>query len=705
MRRGDLVAERFEIVREAGSGGMGTVYEATDRLTSGTVALKVLRDRDPHLENRFEREARVLAELRLRGVVRYVAHGTSASGDIYLAMEWLEGEDLSARLGRTGLTIDESVDLARRVAETLAATHRHGVIHRDIKPGNLFLPGGAIDRVSVLDFGVARHGGALTRATRTGSTLGTPAYMAPEQARGARDVDARADLFSLGCVLFECLTGVPPFTGEHVMAVLAKVLLEDAPLVRTLRPEIGEPLERLVAWMLEKDPANRPHDADAVAAALAGLPAAGKDDAPFLRAHAAALTASEQRLLSIVLAGRPPELTAQDPTAPTIVSAADPATLEPLHRTIRELGGQLEQLAEGSLVVTVSHVGAATDQATRAARCALALRRVLLGIPIAIATGRGEVAGRLPVGEVIDRAADVLALASESGNASAVRLDEVTVGLLDAHFDVAGDAFGLVLLGEREITETTRTLMGRETMCVGRDQEIGALESLLCEAVDESSPRVALVTGAAGMGKSRVRYELVRRMRARVSGLDVWVARGDPMSAGSPFAMIAPVVRRVAGILDGEPLAVRQQKLRARLKRNVPTLEVARVTEFLGELASVPFDDQGSVQLAAARRDPTLMGDQMRRAWEDFLDFESAVSPILLVLEDLHWGDVPSVRYVDSALRQLEDRRFMVLGVGRPEVSDLFPRLWAERSVLSIALRPLSKKASEKLVAPGDHLR
>ena len=699
MRPGKLVDERFEIVREAGAGGMGTVYEAIDRRSGATVALKILRDRDPHLQNRFEREAQVLAELHLPGVVRYVAHGAAERGDIYLAMEWLKGEDLATRLARTGLTIAESVELARRVAETLSATHRHGVIHRDIKPANLFLPGGEIERVTILDFGVARHGGALTRATRTGSTLGTPAYMAPEQARGARDVDARADVFSLGCVLFECLTGAPPFTGEHVMAVLAKVLLEDAPLVRKLRAEIGEPLELLVAWMLEKDVANRPRDAEAVAAALAAVELADAGDAPFLRPHGVALTASEQRLLSIVLAGRAPELTESDPTAPTVVSAADSVTLEPLHRTIRDLGGRLEQLAEGTLVVTVAHLGAATDQATRAARCALALRRVLAGVPIAIATGRGEVAGRVPVGEVIDRAAEVLAAAGDDERTAAVRLDEVTVGLLDAHFDIGGDAHGLLLFGERDVTETTRTLMGRETVCVGREQEIGALESLLGESIDESSPRVALVTAAAGMGKSRVRYELVRRMRARVSGLEVWIARGDPMSAGSPFAMIAPVVRRVAGILDGEPLVVRRQKLRARLRRNVPPAELTRVTEFLGELAAVPFDDESSVQLSAARRDPTLMGDQMRRAWEDFLDFESAVSPILLVLEDLHWGDAPSLRYVDAALRQLENRSLMVLGCGRPEVSELFPRLWAERSVLSIALRPLSKKASEKLVA------
>src|SRR5262245_8028020 len=181
MRAGDIVAERFEIEREAGSGGMSVVFRAQDRLTGQPVALKLLEAQDERAEARFRREASLLADLRHPGIVRYVAHGTGAPS--WLAMEWLEGEDLAQRLSRGGLAVVEAVTLLRQVAEALAAAHARGIVHRDVKPSNLFLPGGDISRVKVLDFGVARHG-RVSELTLTGARVGTPAYMSPEQARG-----------------------------------------------------------------------------------------------------------------------------------------------------------------------------------------------------------------------------------------------------------------------------------------------------------------------------------------------------------------------------------------------------------------------------------------------------------------------------------------------------------------------------------------
>src|SRR5579871_1187809 len=249
MKAGELVAGRFEIERVAGVGGMGTVYRASDRASSGApVALKILAGEQN--AERFGREARLLAELRHPGIVRYIDHGRTTDGKEYLAMEWLDGEDLGKRLGRTGLTAAESVALAVRVAEALGAAHARGIVHRDVKPSNLFLPGGDLARVRVLDFGIARVGDATRAATRTGMLLGTPGYMAPEQARGGKDLDARADVFALGCVLFECLTGRAAFVGEHVMALLAKILLEEAPRVSELRADVAPELDRLVARMM-----------------------------------------------------------------------------------------------------------------------------------------------------------------------------------------------------------------------------------------------------------------------------------------------------------------------------------------------------------------------------------------------------------------------------------------------------------------------
>src|SRR5262249_34339989 len=162
----------------------------------------------------------------------------------------------------------QAIQVVRSAAEALAEAHARGIVHRDIKPSNLFLPNGDLKRLKVLDFGIAHLHFATRAMTRTGTTLGTPGYMAPEQARGDRQVGPPADVFALGCVLFECLTGRPPFVGEHMMAVLAKVLLEEAPRVRELRVDVPVQLDRLVACMLAKDPKLRPSSAGDVTRGL-----------------------------------------------------------------------------------------------------------------------------------------------------------------------------------------------------------------------------------------------------------------------------------------------------------------------------------------------------------------------------------------------------------------------------------------------------
>src|SRR5579859_3304554 len=272
MRAGDVVADQFELERLAGRGGMGEVWRARDRLQGAPVALKLLTGTTESGRARFLRESVVLSELRHPGIVRYVAHGVTPSEELYLAMEWLEGEDLSKRLERGPLGIDETVALLRGAVEALAVAHARDIVHRDIKPANLFLPGGVIDDVKILDFGVARVGD-VTR-TRAGGMVGTPGYMSPEQARGDQDADARCDVFALGCVAFECLTGRRAFEADHVMAVLAKILLDEVPRVSDLLPEVPSALDALVRRMVSKDREDRPRNAEEI------LPLLEEIDAP-----------------------------------------------------------------------------------------------------------------------------------------------------------------------------------------------------------------------------------------------------------------------------------------------------------------------------------------------------------------------------------------------------------------------------------------
>lgn len=283
IRVGTCLDDRFMVLAQAGAGGMGTVYRARDLSSNIDVALKTLR-LDATVDaatDRFAHEVRVLVEVSHPGVVRYVAHGLGEEGAPYLVMEWIEGITLSARL-REGepATFGEVQALGASLASALAACHARGVVHRDLKPGNVMLRAGDIELPTVVDFGLARLSAGAS-LTVSGARLGTPRFMAPEQIRDARRVDGRADVFSLGCILFECATGKPAFTGDEAMGVMVKILLERAPRVRDACPTVPSALARWIDAALEPSPDARPQALElAEALAMLDLLDAGPQSAP-----------------------------------------------------------------------------------------------------------------------------------------------------------------------------------------------------------------------------------------------------------------------------------------------------------------------------------------------------------------------------------------------------------------------------------------
>ncbi len=263
-------------------------------------------------------------------------------------------------------------------------------------------------------------------------------------------------------------------------------------------------------------------------------------------------------------------------------------------------------------------------------------------------------------------------------------------------------ADGPLLIDSRAV-DTARLLLGKPTSCVGRDRELGLLAGIFEECVAEQSARAALVVAPAGAGKSRVRQELLGRMHG-CAELEVWTGPCEAAAAGSPYAPLAHAIRHEARIQEGEPIRDRKRKLAHRICRHLAKEDHQRVTIFLGELIGVPFDESCFPELRAARENSMVMGDQMRRAWEDWAAAECAVHPVALILEDLHAGVLPTVRRVDATLRNLADRPFFVLALARPEIHDVFPRLWAERGVQITHLGALPKRACERMVteALGD---
>ncbi|MBX3156378.1 MAG: serine/threonine protein kinase [Deltaproteobacteria bacterium] len=260
-----VVADRFELLAQAARGGMASVWRARDLLSGAQVAVKTIAACGPSELARFEREAALLATLDHANVVAYIAHGANADGSRYLVEEWVEGASLSAYLAHTGATASEAVRIAIGVGDALGAVHRLGVLHRDVKPGNVILTG---TTVKLVDFGIARSVVDAGQLTGTGVLIGTPSYMSPEQSRGTTMIEPACDVWALGCVLYEALSGRKAFHGRTHEAVRAKVLLANPEPLSTLCAEAPDALVALVHAMLSKSPAERPADGAAASAAL-----------------------------------------------------------------------------------------------------------------------------------------------------------------------------------------------------------------------------------------------------------------------------------------------------------------------------------------------------------------------------------------------------------------------------------------------------
>ncbi len=690
---GGLHADEMELLSLAGSGGMGDVYRARHPASGKELAVKLL-SREGGDARRFAREAAVLASFHHPGVVRYEGHGVTGDGTLFLAMEWLDGEGLDAALGRGPLTASDTLVLARRVAEALAAAHLRGVVHRDLKPANLFLVGGRADAPKLLDFGLARTV-AETGLTVPGTVLGTPAYMAPEQIRGEA-VDARADVYGLGAVIFRCLAGHPPFGGEHRIAVLAKVLVEEPPGLSQLVPGVPRGLDALVRRMLAKDPERRPHDGAAVVDALLAIDACEVSSTSSSQEEGCerapeGITAQEQRVACVVLCAAPSPF---DVTLP----AGESASHQDVRAAVEGRGGVLEALTPSTWLVTVRGAASPAEQAARAVRCALALAAARPGAPVVVATGRVVAAGDAQVGEVVDRAASAL-LAPEEEQPGGVRIDEATATLLDARFEVVGHGPFRRVLGEESSLAPVRTLLGRPASCVGRTQELSALAAALAACAEEPRAHAVLVSAAPGLGKSRLVQELLRTTVAARGELDVLSARGDAVRTASPFGIASQMLKSAAGILDSDAAPARRSKLLSSLEGAFAGPDLRRLADFLGEICGTPAPHgEASPALRAARADAAVMSDALREAWVDWLRARVDRACTLLVIEDLHWADLPSVRLLDAALDALSDRPLMVLATSRPEVHARFPDLWQKRGLQQLGLGPLSKRAAQRLV-------
>ncbi|MBL9022790.1 MAG: protein kinase [Myxococcales bacterium] len=659
---GEIALGRFLVERNVAAGGMGVIYRARDLETGGLVALKGVRMGTEDAA-RFEREAQALAMLEHPAIVRYVAHGVAerAPGDAiaFLAMQWLDGHDLAARLEQGPLGIADALVLGLRVSDALAVVHAAGLVHRDVKPGNIFLVGRVVDGATLVDFGLAR-GPRSKAVTADGTVIGTPAYMAPEQLRGGAPEPA-IDVFGLGCVIYEALTGAPPHGTGASIAVLTRILVEEPRPLSSARSDVPPLLEALVASMLAKDPALRPRDGAAVARALRAATAgvARPSVIPPLR--------EADRALGVLLLARWGDTSGAAEASVRAVAA--------------QFGAEVAGLIGAGAALRFPVSDTPEEQAVLGARAALAMRQIpgLRAVSLGMRHPDEQSAA-----SAIERTAPPV-----EAPAVGVVVDPVVAALLPSRFVLERRDRTVSLIAEVDALDLPREVLGRPTPFVARERERDLLVEQTLEAFAARRPAAFLVVGEAGSGKSRLRYEALRALGGRLEQVTVFSARGDVGRRGAPLSMISRSVARAAA-LSGDSHDL--ERLAARVARHVPPPEQAETTAALARMLGLSGevgDDEG------AGLDKALLGARIRDAFRRFLRHEAEAGPLLFIVEDLHEGDAASLWLLADAASTLLGLPVVVWAIARPDAEHRYGHRFASLAPTRVAVPPLGAREAE----------
>jgi tetratricopeptide (TPR) repeat protein len=687
---GYLVGGRYRLERLLGRGASADVWRAADTTSGRAVALKLLRASwDPAPRLRLEREARLTRGIQHPALVTIEEIVEEPSGQLALVMELIEGEGLDKVLAREGrLDAAAAARILAPVASALATAHALGVIHRDVKPANILVRDGA---GVLVDLGIAKHIDPLhgDRLTKTGSALGTPAYMAPEQLLADPDIDHRVDVWAVGLVLYECLTGARAARGDSIAEVVRRVLFEPIEPVSQSRPDVEPALVSLVSSLLQRDVRRRAGDLRAVVELLGKV--GGLELAPAPEPRRVAQAAS-RGAATLGLETQSDE--AVDVEAAPVSAAAPSGPISRLSSTESRVAVAVtlaidsRSLQEGALAWMLS--------SCRRFGVPQALGDDVMGVIVTRGSTLAEL-GRLAVRCAEELVEAGWARAADVGVVRVVRDGEDTISawLSDSRAELArpdsvrgrvriDPEIARVLAAARRARASGAARPSQEEVFVGREHELAQLLSIADECVEESVARAALVLGEPGVGKSALRAELGRRLLSR--SLRTHAAGAEMFESETAFAFAGRIARALTGLDD----------------RAAGALDDGRLAAFVAELRLPPgIASDWSAFVRAPERwiVPGVplhsQGDSMRRAFEHVLRAMTRDRPAVLLLDDLHWADGTSLELLERVTKSLAESPFYLAMFARPEL-DTARAGWMP-AAMRRPLGGLSRRSAERL--------
>ena len=614
-------------------GGLSVLVAARDQRSGHRVALKVVAidPFDSGIRHRIAREVAILQQLEHPRIVRCVDAGDLSAMQVYLALEWLEGQDLAQLMGRGPLTLRTSLEVVAQVGDALDAAHRQKIIHRDIKPANIFVMGrpGRLD-CRVLDFGVAKMGAGAGTITQTGAILGTPNYMAPEQASTAMSVDGRADLYSLGVVAFELITRRLPFTANTDLARLARILVEEATPIRKVVPDLPPSAAELIDGLLVREPEGRIATAEAARALALGT-----------------LEALPVQMLDRVYAAKD----VRDPFEDE-AEESEPAGTVPLVRAYQSTGNHLNEATPLDMFAPPDRSNGVEGQRARTR-----------SRPGSTADGE-EWIGTMPSlgATVIDPVAAWATVGVDPGERPATASwDRRTT----TDFEVTGSFFG-------------------------REEQIDRVMTRLHGAISGAQPTLQLLVGPGGIGKTRLRAELVSRLAQWSHPPRVFAARAEERRQRVPFGFVRQLLFALADVSGGDPPRVQAARVLSLLRSprdvqrllsetrpilggpardaDAAELERALVAAFAAEALGLNYPEVP--QVVAARASPARAGLLMIEALDVILRGRAEDGGLVVIVDDMHWLDLGSARVLRALLMAGRTLPAAVVGFGSPTLLD-----------------------------------